>query len=116
VGTGRRLREAVPDVRLVSVQPSSPLHGLEGLKHMESAIVPPIYDPSLADEDARIDTEAAWDMVRRLAREEGIFVGVSGGAALVVARELASMIDRGLIAVIVPDGGERYLSEPMAAG
>jgi cysteine synthase B len=115
MGTGRRLRETVPGVRLISVQPSSPLHGLEGLKHMETAIVPRIYDPALADEDARVETEAAWDLVRRLAREEGIFVGVSGGAALVVARDVASVIDRGVIVAIVPDSGERYLSEPLAS-
>jgi cysteine synthase B len=113
MGTGRRLRESKPDVRLISVQPSSPLHGLEGLKHMESAIVPPIYDSGLADEDVRIDTEAAWDMVRRLAREEGLFVGVSGGAALVAARETAASIEHGVVVAIIPDGGERYLSEAM---
>jgi cysteine synthase B len=113
MGTGRRLRESRPDVRLISVQPSSPLHGLEGLKHMESAIVPPIYDPGLADEDVRVETEAAWDMVRRLAREEGLFVGVSGGAALVAAREAAASIDHGVVVAIIPDGGERYLSEAM---
>ena len=115
MGVGRRLREEAPQVRLISVQPSSPLHGLEGLKHMESAIVPPIYDPLLADEDARVDTESAWDLMRRLAREEGIFAGVSGAGALVVAREVASSIDRGVIVAIVPDSGERYLSEAMAA-
>jgi S-sulfo-L-cysteine synthase (O-acetyl-L-serine-dependent) len=115
MGAGRRLREAIPDVRLVSVQPSSPLHGLEGLKHMETAMVPRIYDAALADEDARVDTESAWDMVRRLAREEGIFVGPSGGAALVIAREIASSVDRGVIVAIVPDSGERYLSESLAS-
>jgi cysteine synthase B len=113
MGTGRRLRESKPDVRLISVQPSSPLHGLEGLKHMESAIVPPIYDPRLADDDVRVETEAAWEMVRRVAREEGIFAGVSGAAALVAARELAASLDRGVIVAIIPDGGERYLSEAM---
>jgi S-sulfo-L-cysteine synthase (O-acetyl-L-serine-dependent) len=116
MGTGRRLREEKPDVRLISVQPSSPFHGLEGLKHMESAIVPRIYDPGLADEDARVETEAAWDMVRRLAREEGIFVGVSGAGALVIAREIAATLDQGVIVAIVPDGGERYLSESTLAG
>ncbi len=111
MGTGRRLREEKPAVRIVSVQPDSPLHGLEGLKHMETAIVPGIYDPRLADEDARVDTESAWDMVRRLAREEGIFAGVSGAAALVVARRVAERVDRGVIVAILPDGGERYLSD-----
>jgi len=115
MGTGRRLREARPDIRLISVQPSSPFHGLEGLKHMATAIVPRIYDPALADENATVDTEDAWAMVRRLAREEGIFAGVSGAAAIVVAREIASRIESGVVVVIVPDGGERYLSEPQMA-
>lgn len=113
MGTGRRLRLAKPEVRLISVQPDSPLHGLEGLKHMATAIVPEIYDPTLADEDARVETEAACDMVRRVAHEEGIFVGVSGGAALVVAVRLAQALDQGLIVTIIPDGGERYLSDRM---
>jgi cysteine synthase B len=113
MGVGRRLREERPDVRLISVQPASPFHGLEGLKHMATAIVPPIYDSGLADIDARVETETAWDMVRRVAREEGIFVGVSGAAALVVAHETASAIEQGVIVAIIPDGGERYLSEAM---
>jgi len=112
VGTGRRLRQAKPDVRLVSVQPDSPLHGLEGLKHMATAIVPGIYDPTLADENASVETEAAWDMVRRVAREEGVFIGVSGGATLVAVVRLAETLERGLVAII-PDGGERYLSDRM---
>jgi len=85
MGAGRFLRERAPDVRLVSVQPDSPYHGLEGLKHMATAIVPGIYDPSLADEDLRVSTEQAHDMVRRLAREEGILAGISSGAALETA-------------------------------
>jgi cysteine synthase B len=113
VGTGRRLREAIPGVRLISVQPDSPLHGLEGLKHMATAIVPGIYDPTLADEDARVDTEAAWRMLRWLARAEGLFVGTSGAAALVVASRVARTLDRGLVVTIVPDGGDRYLSDRM---
>lgn len=113
MGTGRRLRLAKPEIRLISVQPDSPLHGLEGLKHMATAIVPEIYDPTLADEDARVETEVAWDMVRRVAHEEGIFVGVSGAAALVVAVRLAQALDQGLIVTIIPDGGERYLSDRM---
>ncbi len=113
MGTGRRLREARPGVRLISVQPDSPLHGLEGLKHMDTAIVPGIYDPALADEDARVETEAAWDMLRRLAREEGLFVGASGAAALVAAVRVARSMDRGVVVAIIPDGGERYLSDRM---
>jgi S-sulfo-L-cysteine synthase (O-acetyl-L-serine-dependent) len=116
VGTGRRLRESRPDIRLISVQPDSPLHGLEGLKHMETAIVPGIYDPTLADEDVRVQTEAAWDMVHRVAREEGLFVGVSGAAALVAAVGVASSLEHGLVATVIPDGGERYLSDRMLMG
>jgi cysteine synthase B len=111
MGTGRRLRKEKPGVRLISVQPDSPFHGLEGLKHMESAIVPPIYDPGLADEAVAVDTDEAWAMVRRLAREEGVFVGVSGAAALLATLRVAAEVERGVFVTIVPDSGERYLSE-----
>ena len=111
VGTGRRLRQDRPDVRLVSVQPDTPLHGLEGLKHMESAIVPAIYDAALADDDLRIDTEEAHALIRRLAHEEGLFVGPSSGAALAGAIRVACGIDEGVIVAIFPDGGDRYLSD-----
>jgi cysteine synthase B len=111
MGTGRRLKEEKPSVELISVQPDGPFHGLEGLKHMESAIVPPIYDAGLADRAVTVDTDEAWAMVRRLAREEGVFVGVSGAAALVATLREASAIDRGVFVTIIPDGGERYLSE-----
>jgi S-sulfo-L-cysteine synthase (O-acetyl-L-serine-dependent) len=113
MGTSRRLRAEKPDVRLISMQPESPLHGLEGLKHMATAIVPGIYDPGLADENVTVDTESAWNMLRRLAREEGLFAGVSGAAALVAARRVAATLDRGVVVTILPDGGDRYLSEPM---
>ncbi|HXJ83203.1 MAG TPA: cysteine synthase family protein [Candidatus Methylomirabilis sp.] len=116
VGTGRRLRDANPGIRLISVQPDSPLHGLEGLKHMDTAIVPGIYDPTLADDDARVETGAAWDMLHRLAREEGLFVGASGAAALVVASRVAQTLDEGVVVAIIPDGGERYLSDRMLMG
>ena len=109
MGTGRRLRELNPAIVLASVQPDSPLHGLEGLKHMESAIVPGIYDASLADEDVRVGTEEAYDMTRRLAQEEGLLVGISSGANLAGALKIARP---GAVMVIVfCDGGERYLSE-----
>lgn len=111
VGTSRRLRECNPGIRLVSVQPDSPLHGLEGLKHMESALVPGIYDPGLADEDVRVSTEEAYETVRRLAAEEGLLVGVSSGAVLVACLRIARQIRNGVIVTVFPDGGERYLSE-----
>ena len=111
IGTGRRLREWRPSVRLVSIQPESPLHGLEGLKHMASAIVPAIYDPTLADRDERVPTEEAHALVRRLAREEGLLVGPSSGAALAACLRVADGVDRAVIVTIFPDGGDRYLSE-----
>ena len=113
VGTGRRLKQEKPDVRLVSVQPDSPLHGLEGLKHMESAIVPSIYDPRLADIDARIATDDAHELTRRLAREEGLFVGPSSGAALAAAIDVGAHVTSGVIVAIFPDGGDRYLSDSL---
>jgi cysteine synthase B len=112
VGTGRRLRASGRPVELISVQPESPLHGLEGLKHMASAIVPAIYDPLLADRNVTVSTEDAHAMTRRLARDAGLFVGPSSGAALVAAVEVARSIDRGLVVTVFPDGGGRYLSEP----
>ena len=112
-GTGRRLREVAPGVRLVSVQPATPLHGLEGLKHMASAIVPGIYDPDLADEQLFVETEDGYRVVRRLATEEGLLVGLSSGAALAAAIRVAGTLRQGVVVVIFPDGGDRYLSSPI---
>jgi cysteine synthase B len=109
IGAGRRLRELNERIVLVSVQPDSPLHGLEGLKHMESAIVPGIYDPALADQDIRVGTEEAYDMTRRLAQEEGLLVGISSGANLAGALKVAR--EHAIVVVVLCDGGERYLSE-----
>ncbi len=117
IGTGRRLRELNPGIALASVQPESPLHGLEGLKHMASAIVPGIYDPALADVDLPVSTEDAYVMTRRLASEEGLLVGVSSGAALAGAftlmrsRRQGPLSESATVVIIFPDGGERYLSE-----
>ena len=111
VGTTRRLKELNPGVRCISFQPDSPLHGLEGMKHMASALVPAIYDPSLADEDRAVATEDAHEMVRRLAREEGLLVGISGGAALCCALQVARELDEGVVVTIFPDSGDKYLSE-----
>ncbi len=110
VGVGRRLREVNSAVRLISVQPDSPLHGLEGLKHMDTAIVPGIYDPGLADEDIRVSTEEAFELTRRLARE-GLFVGISSGANLAGTLQVARRVSNAVIVVIFCDGGEKYLSE-----
>jgi cysteine synthase B len=115
IGTARRLRELKSNIVLASVQPNSPLHGLEGLKHMESAIVPGIYDPQLADHDLRISTEAAHALTRRLAREEGLLVGISSGANLAAALDFAAtsvqQTASATFVIIFPDGGDRYLSE-----
>jgi S-sulfo-L-cysteine synthase (O-acetyl-L-serine-dependent) len=111
MGVGRRLREYDPRIRLISVQPDSPLHGVEGLKHMETAIRPGIYDASLADEDVRVSTERSYDFTRRLAAEEGMLVGVSSGAALAASLDLAGRIGEGVIVMIFPDSGTRYLTE-----
>src|SRR5260221_9494569 len=116
VGTGRRLRASGRRIELVSVQPDSPLHGLEGLKHMESALVPRIFDPSLADRNLTVTTEDAYAMTRRLARDAGLFVGPSSGAALAASLEVARAIDRGVVVTIFPDGGGRYLSEAFWQG
>jgi S-sulfo-L-cysteine synthase (O-acetyl-L-serine-dependent) len=116
VGTGRRLRAFNRDIRLISVQPESPLHGIEGLKHMDTAIRPGIYDETLADEDVRVSTERAHALTRRLAAEEGLLVGVSSGAALAATLDLAERIREGVIVTIFPDSGTRYLTEAFWQG
>lgn len=111
MGVGRFLRERAPEVELVSLQPDSPWHGLEGLKHMESAMVPAIYDPELADRNFEVDTEEAQAMTVSLARRAGLLVGVSAGANLVGALQLASTLKRGVIVTILCDTGYRYLED-----
>jgi len=112
VGTTRRLKEYDARVRAVAVQPDSPLHGLEGLKHLATAIVPGIYDAALADEHATVSTEDAQEMRRRLAHEEGLLVGTSSGANVFAALRLARTLPGGSVVVtVLCDGGERYLGE-----
>lgn len=111
MGAGRRLRELKPDVKLISMEPDSPFHGLEGLKHMETAIVPGIYDPTLADERIEIATEDATAMVKRLAKKEGWFVGISSGANIAAALKVAEQIDEGVIVTILADDASKYLSD-----
>ncbi|HTX20095.1 MAG TPA: PLP-dependent cysteine synthase family protein [Bacteroidota bacterium] len=113
VGTSRRLKEYRSDIRCISIQPDSPLHGIEGLKHMPTAIVPGIYDPSVADESMEISTEEARSMVQRLAREEGLFVGISSGANVAASLKIARELDEGVVVTILCDDGGRYLSEPV---
>lgn len=112
VGTARRLKELNPAIQCISLQPDSPFHGVEGTKHMETSIVPAIYDPSIADAEMGIDTESAYTMARRLAREEGLLAGVSSAAALVGALRIAQNAASGsVIVTIFPDSGDKYLSE-----
>lgn len=114
VGTARRLKERNPAVRCISLQPDSAFHGLEGWKHMATAIVPKIYDPALADQDLAIRTEDAYRMVRRLAREEGLLVSISAGAALLGCFQVAASLPRGekaMMVTVFADSGEKYLSE-----
>ncbi len=115
VGVTRRLKELNPRIQCISLQPDSAFHGLEGLKHMETAIVPRIYDRRLADRDLGISTEQSYAMVRRLAREEGLLVGISSGTALVgalqIAKEIAGRGEQAVLVTVFPDGGDKYLSE-----
>ncbi|MGE0448336.1 MAG: PLP-dependent cysteine synthase family protein [Vicinamibacterales bacterium] len=111
MGTGRSLRAFNPAIKLISFQPDSPFHGLEGLKHMETALVPAIYDAALADDDLRVSTEDAHRFVRQLARDAGLLVGISAGAALAAAMRVASGLERGVVVTVFPDGAEKYLSE-----
>ena len=111
MGTGRYLREQLPRVKIIGFQPDASFHGLEGLKHMPTAIKPGIYDPSFADENLGIVTEDAHAMVLRLAREEGLFVGISSGAAAVAAMKVASQLEEGVVVTLFPDAGYKYLSD-----
>jgi cysteine synthase B len=111
MGVGRFLRETRPDVRLISMEPDSPFHGLEGMKHMASAIVPPIYDPELADEAMELPTEEAYRMVKRLAREMGLLVGISSGGNVAAALKVAAGLRSGTLVTVLCDGADKYLSD-----
>lgn len=112
VGTARGLKALNPAVRCISMQPDSPMHGLEGMKHMATALVPGIYDTGVADENVEVDTDDARAMMRRLAREEGLFVGVSAGGNVFAAVRLARTLPAGSVVVtVLCDSGSRYLSE-----
>jgi cysteine synthase B len=111
MGVGRYLRERDPGIRLISVEPDSPFHGLEGMKHMASAIVPPIYDPGLADEAREFPTEKAYAMARRLGREMGLLVGISAAANVAAALEVASGLQTGTVVTVLCDNADKYLSE-----
>jgi S-sulfo-L-cysteine synthase (O-acetyl-L-serine-dependent) len=114
VGTARRLKELSPGIQCISLQPDSPFHGIEGAKHMASAIVPKIYDPAVADEDLGISTEEAYKVTIRLAREEGLLVGISAGAAVAGCLQIASRLkksEQAVFVTVLPDSGDKYLSE-----
>ncbi len=110
-GVTHRLRSLNPDVVCIAIQPDSPFNGLEGLKHMATAIKPDIYDPLLADDEDSVRTEEAYAMARQLAREMGLFVGVSAAAAVVGALKVAQTLAQGVVVTILPDSGLKYLSE-----
>lgn len=110
-GVSKYLREYNPEIQIVAAQPDSPFHGLEGLKHMPTAIQPGIFDPTMPDQNLEIPTEQAYTMVQRLVREEGYFVGISSGAAAVAALQVASELDEGVVVTVFPDAGYKYLSD-----
>lgn len=109
VGVVRRLKSFNPRIQAIAMQPDSPLHGLEGLKHLRTAMVPGIYDPALADENVEVATDDALAMTQRLAREEGLFVGPSSGANVFAALRLARMLSDAIVVTILCDGGEKYV-------
>jgi len=115
-GTARYLAERSPEVQLISMQPDGPFHGLEGMKHMPSALVPAIYDPGIAHEEAAVSTEDAYAEVKALARRSGLLVGISAGANVVAARRIAERAaeagERAAVVTILCDGADKYLSEP----
>ena len=111
VGTATRLKEYDAGIEAISFEPDSPFHGLEGMKHMGSAIVPEIYDPTIADENLATPTEEAYEMVKHLAREEGILVGISAGAAVATSLRVARELEEGVVVTILCDGADKYLSE-----
>ena len=109
-GTARRLKEHDPSIKTIAVQPEDAFHGLEGLKHLPTSIVPKIWDAALADEVWGCPTEPAYDLARKLARTEGLLVGHSSGAALWAVRRLAETVKEGVVVTVFPDSGDRYLS------
>jgi len=110
-GVGRYLRQYNPAIQIIAVQPDSSFHGLEGLKHMPTAIRPGIFDPDMPDLTLEISTEASYEMVRRLVREEGLFVGISSGAAALAALQVAAKLEEGTVVTVFPDAGYKYLSD-----
>jgi cysteine synthase B len=110
MGTGRKLKEFNPNIKVIAIEPAEPLHGLEGLKHMATSIVPGIYDPTFADEKIQVSTEDSYRVMKELLKKEGLFVGHSSGAAVYATLEYAKSLKEGVVVTILPDGGYRYLS------
>jgi cysteine synthase B len=110
-GVARYLRKYDPSIQIIAAQPNAAFHGLEGLKHMPTAIKPGIFDPSLPDQTVEISSEEAYAMVRDLARLEGLFVGISSGAAAVAALKVAEELEQGIVVTVFPDAGYKYLSD-----
>jgi len=110
MGTGRALKEFNPSIQVVAVEPDDAMHGIEGLKHMDSSIVPSIFDRVFPDRTVRVNTDEAYDMVKKIITVEGLPVGHSSGAAMIAALRVAQEIDEGMIVAVFPDGGDRYLS------
>lgn len=110
MGAGKSLKEFNPDIKVIAVQPDDAMHGIEGLKHMESSKLPGIYNPDFPDETVYVNTDRAYDMVKKIILTEGLTVGHSSGAAMVGAFDVAEKLEDGIIVVIFPDGGDRYLS------
>jgi cysteine synthase B len=108
VGTGRRLRKQDSSIRLISLEPDNPLHGLEGWKHLETAVVPAIYDPSIADENLEISTEEAYEMIVQVKEKEGLILSPSSAANLVGAIRVASKLEKGIVVTLLPDNGDKY--------
>jgi cysteine synthase B len=110
IGTGRYLKERNPAIHLVALQPEDELSVIEGLKYLETAITPGIFDPKVQDQDLRVEADAAWDLTRRLARRAGLFVGVSSGAAMAGALQVARTLSQGVVVTLLPDDGSKYVS------
>lgn len=110
MGTGKRLKEFNPKIKVIAIEPAEPLHGLEGLKHMATSIVPGIYDPTFADEKIQVSTENSYRVMKELLKKEGLFVGHSSGAAVYATLKYAKGLKEGVVVTILPDGGYRYLS------
>jgi len=108
VGTGRRLRKEKPSIKLISLEPDNPLHGLEGWKHLETAVVPKIYDPSVADENMEISTEDAYQMMVDVKEKEGLILSPSSAANLVGAIRVAAGLEKGTVVTLLPDNGDKY--------